>query len=289
MFRKHKYGLMIFSSLIIAVLIVALLAYQDAEFRYTMQDRISKFGSSAELTEIAVKVKGVTLKELLSDVRTTLNDSLMLINTDHLIEDDYPFDITEYNDTGVYMNSCITNAYAELSSEIRERFDEKLYISSAYRTAEEQAKQIAEEGDKAQSVGASEHQAGLAVDVYIMYYGGAAFLKHDAGQWVNSNCQDYGFIIRYPYYGKDETGISYEPWHLRYIGFPHAEIIAKSSLTLEGYLDSIKQDVFYSYESGGESWLIVRRSGEAFNIPEDYESAVISPDNCGGYILTFRV
>ena len=286
---KHKYRLIILSTLIIAVLVIAVLIYHDAELRYTLKDRISKIGSSAELTETAVKVKSASLSSLLADSRTTFDDSLMLINTDKLIKDDCEFVIVEYNDSGVYMNSCITEAYAAISREVKERFDEKLYISSAYRTAEEQARQIVEEGDKAQSVGASEHQAGLAVDVYVMYYGGAAFLKHDAGQWVNSNCQDYGFIIRYPYYGEKETGIGYEPWHLRYVGFPHSEIIAKSSLTLEGYLDSLKKDVFYSYESDGESWLIVRRSGETFNVPEDYESVVISPDNCGGYVLTFKV
>lgn len=285
---KHKHGLIILSTLIAATLIIAVFIYRDAELRYMLKDRISKIGSSVQLTETSVKAKRADLGELLTDSRTTLDDSLMLINTDRLIEDEYQFVIVEYNDSGVYMNACVTEAYASISGEIRERFDEKLYISSAYRSAEEQQRQIAEEGAKAQAVGASEHQAGLAVDVYVKYYAGAAFLKHEAGQWVNSNCQDYGFIIRYPYYGKGETGISYEPWHLRYVGFPHAEIIAKNSITLEEYIDSLKNDVFYSYESGGVSWLIVRHSGEKFNIPEDYESVVISPDNCGGYVLTFK-
>ena len=283
---------MIFASAVIAVLIIALLAYQDAEFRYTLNDRISKIGSSFELKQTAVKVKSTTLYALLEDDRTTLDDSLLLINTEHLLSDGQALDIVEYNDSGVYMNSCATDAYMKLSQDVKERFDEKLYVSSAYRTAEEQAQTIVEEGSKAQAVGASEHQAGLALDVYVMYYGGAAFLKHDAGQWVNSNCQDYGFIIRYPYYGENETGISYEPWHLRYVGMPHSEIIAKGSMTLEGYIETLKQDLFFTYESGGESgdsWLIVRRVGEEFDIPDEYISAVVSPDNCGGYILTFKV
>lgn len=121
-----------------------------------------------------------------------------------------------------------------------------------------------------------------------MYYGGTAFLKHEVGRWVNSNCSDYGFIIRYPYYGEKETGISYEPWHLRYVGQPHARIISENRITLEEYIVSLRPGVFYSYESGGENWLILRTNGDELSIPDEFISAEISKDNTGGYVVTFR-
>ena len=32
------------------------------------------------------------------------------------------------------------------------------------------------------------------------------------------------------------TGIAYEPWHYRYVGREHAEVIRREGLTLEEYL-----------------------------------------------------
>lgn len=229
------------------------------------------------------------LDELALDSRATFDQSGMLINTEHLLEDGFEADAVEYNDSGVYMNRCITEGYKALADEVRERFSEKLYVSSAYRTADEQLNEESEEGDVAQKVGASEHQAGLALDVYVLYHGGMGFIETEAGQWVNTDCWRYGFIIRYPMGKNDETGISYEPWHLRYVGAPHSEYIMKSGLTLEEYFDILSDGKLRYIKASDGEYVIVRQSGEEFTVPAEYESAVISPDNTGGYILTFKI
>ena len=55
------------------------------------------------------------------------------------------------------------------------------------------------------------------------------------------NCQNYGFILRYP---KDKTDITqyiYEPWHYRYVGEEGAKAIMKKGITLEEYLAQIQK------------------------------------------------
>lgn len=253
--------------------------YYAKEFvRQLKPKNLPKKASDIALTES-------TLADLSDDPRVTLDQSMMLINTAYPLSEDFTPDTGEYKDSGVIMNLCLMDAYEKIAAEVGAQFDEKLYIRSAYRSAEEQQEQLDTRGAAiAAAVGTSEHQAGLGLDVYVPYYAGAAFIQAPAGEWVNTSCGDYGFIIRYPYYGEKETGISYEPWHLRYVGFPHAQLIMENHLTLEGYMELFEAGSFYRYDD----YIISRQTGEAFQIPEEFTSAVISPDNCGNYFLTFK-
>lgn len=86
--------------------------------------------------------------------------------------------------------------------------------------------------------GASEHQLGLSAD--ILEYDGQPMLPEIGGSglmlWLEENCADYGFIIRYPADKTHITGISYEPWHLRYVGEDAATYIMENGLCLEEFL-----------------------------------------------------
>jgi D-alanyl-D-alanine carboxypeptidase len=69
--------------------------------------------------------------------------------------------------------------------------------------------------------GFSEHQTGLAVDIYEPKQGcriRVCFGATKAGAWVKKNAWKYGFIIRYPDGATPTTGYQYEPWHLRFVG-----------------------------------------------------------------------
>ena len=166
-----------------------------------------------------------TLDELANDPLVTFDQSLMLINTDYPLSESFIPDIAEYKDTDVYMSRCMLDAYASLSAAVSEKHGMKLYVSSDLRTYDEQEKLYEEDPNTATLPGASEHQSGLALDVYVARFAGDGFIKSAAGRFVNSNCHEYGFIIRYPSYGEDMTGIRFEPWHIRYVGQPHASII----------------------------------------------------------------
>jgi len=87
--------------------------------------------------------------------------------------------------------------------------------------------------------GQSEHQTGLAMDVSgssVGYGLVQSFGETAEGIWLAENAPDFGFIIRYPRGREGETGYSYEPWHLRYVGVEAAREISQRGLILEEYL-----------------------------------------------------
>lgn len=222
--------------------------------------------------------------DALSSEEGSLHNLLLLINSTHALPSGYLPTLAEYN--GTLMHPKMINDYIALRDALQEKTQERIYVSSDFRTAEEQAEilESSEEGIAAQ-VGYSEHEAGLALDVYVKGYGGKSFIKSRAGREIARICGEYGFIIRYPD-GKEEiTGTPYEPWHLRYVGRPHAEIIMRSGLTLEEYLDLLKPNVWFDTED----YLIGRFEAEKLGLPDiEIEEWSISPDNTGYYIITAK-
>ena len=84
----------------------------------------------------------------------------------------------------------------------------------------------------------SEHQIGLAVDIVDANNATltSAQAKTATQKWLMENCWRYGFILRYPEGKSDITGIIYEPWHYRYVGYALAKELHFSGMTLEEYL-----------------------------------------------------
>ncbi len=86
--------------------------------------------------------------------------------------------------------------------------------------------------------GYSEHQTGLATDIYDTVacrlqecFGGTA-----AGTFVVAHAWEYGFVIRYPQDKEGVTGYVWEPWHLRYVGTELAKAMHDSgAATLEEF------------------------------------------------------
>ena len=86
--------------------------------------------------------------------------------------------------------------------------------------------------------GHSEHNLGLAMDL-----GGSGnekleedFEETEAFRWLIAHCAEYGFILRFPKDGEDQTGVTYEPWHYRDVGKEAAKEIMERGITLEEYL-----------------------------------------------------
>lgn len=236
-----------------------------------------------KLKQEEIDINTFELSQLKEMDSVEFNDSLLLINGDYPITDNN-MPIVAYKNTDVQMNECAVEAFADLSEHISEQFDEKLLVTSSYRSPEEQNNMVvnATIQDSAMKVGSSEHQAGLALDVAVKGYGGKSFLKTEEGRFINENCYQHGFIIRYPLMKKSETDITYEPWHIRYVGQPHAIIIYNNNLTLEEYIESLEVGAFYE----SEGYIISRQKGETLNLPNGCSSYVISPDNTGYYIVT---
>lgn len=218
-----------------------------------------------------------------------VNDALLLVNEDHPIDATYESSISEYKTSGVFMNSCVLEDYAHLSAAVKRNCNDNLYVSSSYRSYEDQVRVLEEEGpDVAAQPGTSEHQTGLAQDVYVMNFAGSAFPKSQAGKFVDSNCYDYGYILRYPYAMHDYTGFWYEPWHIRYVGLPHSKIIEENSIVFDDYASTYEVGVYYKYED----YLIARMPLDAIAIPADIDTnksnTTISLDGLGYCFVTIK-
>lgn len=177
---------------------------------------------------------------------------LWLVNRDNPLPSDYrPCDLVTYK--GAELREPARDAYVQMLAAMEAEGVKGLQLQSAYRTysyqraifeqkvktlitkgsTEEEARVIA--AQSIQLAGSSEHQLGLALDVSINGQLSQAFAETEAGQWLANNCFKYGFVIRYPQSKTDVTNIIYEPWHLRYVGIPHAQIMTEAALTLEEY------------------------------------------------------
>ena len=226
-----------------------------------------------------------TMEEWLQDERITKDNTLILVNLDHSLPEGYEADIEEYN--GAKMHPNMVAPYIAMRDAVQERTGIRIYVSSDFRTAEEQAALLEQYGpDRAAPVGCSEHEAGLSLDVYAPAYASYEFLNSPAGREVNRICHEYGFIIRYEIDMTEVTGFDYEPWHLRYVGAPHAKLIASSGLAYEEYIEALTPEVWYSYEN----YLILRTANaEELTLPTSFTSCHISPDNMGYYIITVEL
>ncbi len=88
--------------------------------------------------------------------------------------------------------------------------------------------------------GHSEHQTGLAMDINSLE---VSFEDTEEGKWLNRNCSQFGFVIRYPKGKSDETGYMYEPWHIRYVGKKLAKELYNNGnwITMETYFGLTSQ------------------------------------------------
>ncbi len=141
--------------------------------------------------------------------------------------------------------------------------------------------------------GCSEHEMGLAVDLALA--GGEidpicpSFPYDGICAVFRANAARYGFIERYPRGKEAVTGIAHEPWHFRFVGVPHATIIARRGLTLEEYTDALRAESDdgerESLDEGGYAFRVSYYRGKLPTATDEYRRE-ISDDNCGGRIVT---
>ncbi len=184
---------------------------------------------------------------------------LILVNPDNYIPDDYTVELVTVQGKYQLDEKAAQSAKDLIAAAKEAGFD--MQICSAYRTIEKSAElyqrkvqqyldagyiQSIAEVEAAKWVappGTSEHHTGLAMDIVSSdYWGYYSDLEHDyenfdSFKWIYEHCAEYGFILRYPKDKQDITGITYEPWHYRYVGVEAAEYIMENGLCLEEYLE----------------------------------------------------
>jgi len=133
----------------------------------------------------------------------------------------------------------VTSGYRSYSTQ-KSLYDKEVSEHKAEGKTQEQA-----EIDASKEVarpGTSEHVTGLAVDIlYSGFYSkykepNEAFADSKEFEWLQQHAHEYGFILRYPKGKTEITGVTYEPWHYRFVGTKHARTIKEEGLILEEYL-----------------------------------------------------
>ena len=210
----------------------------------------------------------------------------MLVNADYPIADDISGgDMADYAGSGWLVHPLLGADYAALCAAVEEAAGERLLIRDAFRSRAEQEARYAADPVLAAIPGTGEHETGLALDVCVTGYGGMSFLKTRAGRYVNNTAWKHGFIIRYPIDGEAVTGKPFEPWHLRWVGAPHAEIIHRSAMTLEEYLERLGEGWF---SFGGTLLLTRQPMADVYSVPEGAKPIAASPDNTGCVVIVCR-
>lgn len=280
--KKNKIALLGAGVVAAAAVFTAGLMILRPDYRYTAAATLGNAFSTSPLYE--VKAEDLSLSEIdLTDYE--ISENLMLVNKSHTLQADYKPVLADYKDTGTYINIIAKDDYAAMSQAIFNNTGERLWVMSSYRTADEQVEIEAELGSAtAMPAGSSEHQTGLALDLYFTGFAGSAIIKCDAGRYLADNCSQYGFILRYPPLKENFTGIEYEPWHYRYVGMPHSKIITDGGFTLEEYINSLEYGKYYRYDN----YIITRTNDTKAKVPESSVVSV-SEDNCGGYIITAKM
>lgn len=174
------------------------------------------------------------------------NKNILIVNSENLLEPDYkPQDLVNLYEmrhsfrlasSDIYMSRSAYEPMQEMFLAAEMADVNGFIITSGYRSYEKQQEIYMEsEPGYAQKPGASEHQTGLCFDVTAMN-SGDGFENTPQYRWLRANAHKYGFIQRYPANKSHITGISYEPWHYRYVGIDAATYIYENGITLEEYL-----------------------------------------------------
>lgn len=176
-------------------------------------------------------------------------EEFLLVNAGHLLPEDYAPQL-ELVENEMYVDASIAQIVRELLADLR-ALEFPARLSSAHRDVQaqidiwwewyERYKNDGETDEDARRLtdevvakpGTSEHHTGLAVDIA----GGWEMFD-----WLAEHCVDYGFTLRFPAGKEHLTGITYEPWHFRYVGVEMAKELKALDMCLEEYVTYLTRD-----------------------------------------------
>ena len=178
-----------------------------------------------------------------------LNTNIILVNKYNYLTEDYvPENLEEIDTTyarsGMQLVSEAKEAFETLAENAKED-DMTIIAMSSYRSYDYQVdlynRYVETDGKEAADTysaraGFSEHQTGLAVDIYNGDLPYTSFEETEEFEWMQENAYKYGFILRFPEDKTDITGYEYESWHYRYVGKEVAKYIHDNHSTLEEYI-----------------------------------------------------
>lgn len=182
-----------------------------------------------------------------------------------------------------YVEQALLEPLQQLFDDAMQHGINHFMINSAYRSQQAQKSLYDKYGaGHALKPGHSEHESGLSLDI------GSSLGKMEQaeeGIWLSNNAHRFGFIVRYPADKVDVTGISFEPWHIRYVGLPHSVFMHNKKLAFEQYVQLLQDEQSYHMRVNGVRYFVQYTTDTTLFIP-DANTTSISATNEGGYIIT---
>lgn len=193
--------------------------------------------------------------EVILPARKEINDwRLVLVNKENPLPEDFTIELENIDSTKQFDKRAI-GELRQMLQDMKSFGISNIWVQSAYRSIEyqktlyenkindylnrggtmEEAEMLTSE--YINRPGESEHNLGLAVDFNNV---NNDFENTKAYMWLKENAKDYGFVMRYPEEKAEITGVSYEPWHWRYVGKEHSYKMDELGMCLEEYIEYIE-------------------------------------------------
>ena len=167
---------------------------------------------------------------------------MILVSRTHKMPEDYPVETKECGSATAINKTLQTEAAdAFLSMQAAAAKDGvDVRMQSGYRSVSYQKKLYDNKTQYYRNKGLSEAAAREKAAAIVNPPGCPEHTTLDTGfadtaafRWLCENAEQYGFILRYPKEAESVTGITYEPWHWRYVGPENAALLNRSGLCLE--------------------------------------------------------
>lgn len=216
----------------------------------TITDNTSSPEDASSSLFASSKVTSLTNSDALS------SGNLVVVNADHPLSKDLSTDVvslisynTDSDGNQLYSltdsSVCVTESAARQLQSMMSDFYSKsknstLFVSSGYLASEAQESEPFEAGSNDVGAGLSLSLGTWSDGSRGTYDGTGDF------EWITENMSKYGFVTRYTDEKSSVTGAPGNKALIRYVGLPHAEIMAENGFCLEEYIEFIKT---YTYEN----------------------------------------
>lgn len=180
---------------------------------------------------------------------------LILVDAEHPIAEDYNVQLTTLK-SKAKVNSQLMDDLQDMMDDCRAAGHDPIVISAYVSYADQEKnfdKRVSElmaigylkdraETEALKTVsrpGTSEYQTGLALDIVsesCKEKDAEALAGNETLQWLYENSWKYGFVLRYTADQAARIGVTYEPWHFRYVGKDAAKDMFEQDYCLEELL-----------------------------------------------------
>ena len=248
------------------------------------------------------------MKQIYLSRENIYNGNLILVNARYPYRDVAVPDMTSMDDC--FPEILLKQEAAKALQSILKKIsaDDAIVPVSGYRSLEEQTEifnsSLTENGEEftrkyVALPNHSEHQTGLAIDLGLnrpeIDFIRPDFPYEGICNAFRKAAPDFGFVERYQKDKEKITGISQEPWHFRYVGYPHSKIMDVHRFSLEEYTDFLKSFRIHNKYAMDVSEIyyipysdISERKDMNALLPE-HSAFRISGNNVDGLIVTGRI